>query len=118
MADPHSRAGGDRLVDLRLDLYHWNFLKDAVGACLMGLRHDLARKEPHPNRERAEHEEAAYERLLDGVRNKRIAPDAEVIEVASALADSVDTGNEYAQAAFEHRAFCSLLAQLTEGASR
>lgn len=117
MATDNPTAGDD---PVRLSLYehHEDFLRATLGAFKGGIERDLERDVVRPNRERLEQDIAAYERLLEGIAVGEVLPDEEVLQVAANLAESIDNANDYQQVMLEHRACCTLLMQLTEGAKR
>lgn len=111
-------TGGVDAVRLKLRSHHANFLRGALETCKAGAEADLASDPPPPHRQRAEREAAAYVRLLAALDTGSIAPDPDVIAAITALAEQTDASNDYEQVTLEHRAYCSLLMQITEGSGR
>lgn len=117
MATDNPRGGSDP-VRLKFRSHHANFLRGALETCKEGVEGDLAGDPPHPHRQRAEREAAAYARLLEALDAGSIVPDPDVIAAVTALAEQTDASNDYEQVTLEHRAYCSLLMQLTERSGR
>lgn len=118
MATPNPTAGGSA-VPFTFPERLGDFLRHRLPLYRAGIESELARSDlSQASREQMERESDAFERLLRGIREGAIVPDAVMIRVASELAEKIDANNAFAQAQLEHRALCSLLAQLEEGSER
>ena len=117
MATPNPTGGGAAVV-FKLPSHHVNFLRGALEMCKEGAEGDLASDGPHPHRERAEREAAAYGRLLTALDRGVIVPDEDMIAVVSTLAEQTDASNDYEQVLLEHRSLCGLLGLLEEGSGQ
>lgn len=90
-----------------------NFLHELVTMALDGVRDELARGLDRLRRPaKLRREEAAYERLLAGLRSGRLGADPDLRAVLAELGEVVDASNEYARVVFEHDALHRLIAAI------
>jgi aspartate carbamoyltransferase catalytic subunit len=111
----HHSMDADHAVAVRVPTRHAKFLRESLDACRDSLLADLATPDQLRDPQRARHEADAYGRLLKSLDTCVIVPDADVLYVLRALADSVDNANDFTRVVFEHRAFCGLLGQIEGG---
>jgi len=78
-----------------------------------GIRDELA-EYPDELREpvRLHREEAAYEKLLSALDSSSIVPDADVRQVLTDLAETIDRTNEYERVVAEHAALLGVRDQI------
>lgn len=118
MATPNPTGAGSR-IRFTFPRRLADFLRNALAINRAGIESELARSDLPPiSRERMERESEAFERLLWGIRDGVIVPDAVLIRIATELAEKADTNNAFTQAQLEHRALYTLLTQLEEGMER
>jgi hypothetical protein len=118
MADQNPTGRGSA-VALNTPADQVRFLRVLFESAHAGVREELADypdqlKEPT----RLRREDAAYGRLLAGLDELVIVPDADVRVVVEDLAQIIDRSNEYNRVISEHEALCGLLGQLNGGEIR
>ncbi|HVY77762.1 MAG TPA: hypothetical protein VG898_04575 [Solirubrobacterales bacterium] len=109
--DDPTQTGGFVRVDL--PARERKFLQELIALALDGVREELASHgDAHPKLVDLRREEAAYERLLEGLAGGRLATGADVRAILAELGEVIDASNEYARVVFEHKALQGLLAIL------
>ncbi len=110
--------GRGAAVALQFPAGHVRFLRETFKDALDGVRDERAHAKRPKDPDRLRREEAAYGRLLAALDGLVIVPDDEVREVVAALAQVIDTSNEYERVVAEHEALHGLLAQIGRGERR
>ena len=93
---------------------HRDFLIRTVEAFERQVNKELADDQVPPVRQRCENESDNFRRLRNGLKDNQIIPTPEVIGIVARTAEVIDEANGFHQVMLQHRAFCSLYAQLTE----
>jgi hypothetical protein len=107
-------TGGD-LVALALSDRQRQYLRRVIADCKAGRKDDLHTHPDHPHAGRWRSDAAAYARLIAGLDEGEIVPDAEVRRLASELAEASDHEEEYERVVFEHDALAALREQIGAG---
>jgi hypothetical protein len=114
MADSDPTGGGDPIA-LALSDRQRRYLRGALSDCKAGREDDLQTHPDHPNAGRWRTDAAAYGRLIAGLDEGEIVPDAEVRRLARELAEASDHEEEYERVVFEHDALAALREQIGAG---
>jgi len=100
-------------VRLDLEANDREFLQEVLEMARDGVRDELSEHGPQVhNPQRLRREQAAFERLLTGVEQRRILPDPDAIAVLHELAEIIDSSNDFRRVVAEHAALHGLLATL------
>jgi hypothetical protein len=104
---------GRKTVGIEVSVRDRKFLREIFTMARDGVREELAEQPDRLRRPtRLRREEAAYERLLAGLRDGRLEVDRDVRAVLAELAEIVDASNEYSRVVTEHEALHGLIASL------
>ncbi|HET7486180.1 MAG TPA: hypothetical protein VFJ64_12495 [Solirubrobacterales bacterium] len=117
MADENPTGRG-KAVALKLPADHVRFLRDTFRDALAGVRDELENSQRPKDPDRLRREEAVYGRLLATLDELVIVPDHDVREVLTALAQIIDSSNEYERVVAEHEALHGLFDQIEGGEGR
>ncbi len=106
-------TGGERDVPLDFSPAHMAILRGDLGACLDGLLGDLETPERLRNPKRSRQEADAYERLLAGLRQRKLTlPDRGARKVLKEAVAASDRMDNYTEVVANHDALHGLLAVL------
>lgn len=114
MADSDPTGGGEA-VALTLSDTQRRYLRAALSDCKAGREDDLRTHPDDPNAARWRTDAAAYERLIAGLDEGKVVPDAEVRRLARELAEASDHEEEYDRVVFERDALAALREQIGAG---
>lgn len=105
-------TGGERAVILLFPDAQAEYLRKELAGLKEDLEGDLASHPDDPAAERWRASAAAYGRLLTGLQNGVIVPDAEVQRLVRTWVEAHDREEQYARVIFEHEALHGLRSQL------
>lgn len=119
MAASNPKGDGSAIV-LSIAFRDHPFLLHTLTAARDGLREELDRLADQLRESTSVllREEAAYDKLIDGLSGEPIHPDVDIRDAVRGIADSIDHENEYHRVVAEHDALWCLLKQVEEGSRR